>query len=111
MKAPTYLITFKDNTHAILAERLFEEEHDFPMDFRDSNVLAFSKEWWDMQGESLEDIQKKIDDVCMVGELDYTPEIVIDENYEWSLDEYELIQDKKDSIKEGFSPSFAEDEE
>jgi len=39
MKAPTYLITFKDNTHAVLAERLFDEEHEMPSDIRDGSTL------------------------------------------------------------------------
>ena len=102
MKAPAYKIKFKDNTHAVLAEKLFEEgplSPVMPADVRDGNTLIFSKEWWDMEGYDKDDIQNALEDVCCVGEMDYTPEI---EEVEWdfSLDEYERVQDMKDELGE-----------
>lgn len=72
-----YKIKFHDNTHAILAERLFEEEHEVPNDAREGNTLYFSKEWWDKAGTEKEDFEKWLEDICCIGEMDYTPEVEI----------------------------------
>jgi len=76
-EAPAYKIQFKDNTHAVLAERLFEEEHEISMDLRIGNTLYFSKEWWDKCLIEKDEFQFVLEDICTVGEMDYTPEIEV----------------------------------
>jgi hypothetical protein len=75
--APAYKIMFRENAHAVLAERLFEEEYDKILDIRLGNTLYFSKEWWDKNGIDIEDFRHDVEDIACVAELDYTPEIEI----------------------------------
>ena len=88
MKSPAYKITFKDNTHAILAERLFEEEHGMIVDCRDGKTIYFSKDGMlnenDYEATDKDDIEKALEDICMVGELDGMPDI---EEVDFDFDE------------------------
>ena len=81
--APAYRITFKSNTDAIAAGMILEGERMKSFDVREGNKLFFSKEWWDKQLEDINDFIADIENVCMVAELDYTPEIeVVDYDFE-----------------------------
>jgi hypothetical protein len=85
MKTPAFKITCKNNTHALIMQRVLDEEHDLIIDMRDGNnlFLAIDALQEENQDVSLEDIQNDIihaiEDVCMVFEFDYTPDLEISE--------------------------------
>jgi hypothetical protein len=86
METPAYKISCKTNSEAILVSMLIEDAKGIVCDCRESKELIYSKEALDLEGVDKEDLVHLLEDACMIGELDYTPDF---EETEFDFDEVE----------------------